>query len=315
MSYNSFPSKILLFGEYIVLLRPQALLMPFPHFKGRLTMDDPTNREKNNTAQNSNQVLLSFFKYLRQAINKTDLSKNFDFKKFNTNIENGMYFNSNIPFGCGLGSSGALTAAVYSKYAKTKDQIGLTARGNELLKIKNDLALIESFFHAQSSGIDPLVSLLNMPLLFSERGIETVNFPTNKHSPLSVFLIDTNTIRNTGNLVNQFLSDCKDQQYNKLINTEFRNLNESCINSLLSEDYIQFFQKIMELSAFQFQYFQPMIPHSVRKFWDEGLQSGNYGIKLCGAGGGGYMLGFTLNDDVLKKLKDENNLPIIKIDF
>ena len=36
-----------------------------------------------------------------------------------------------------------------------------------------------------------------------------------------------------------------------------------------------------------------MIPQSVVKIWQEGLDSDIYSLKLCGSGGGGYILGFT----------------------
>ena len=36
-----------------------------------------------------------------------------------------------------------------------------------------------------------------------------------------------------------------------------------------------------------------MIPQSVVNIWREGLDSNIYSLKLCGSGGGGYILGFT----------------------
>jgi mevalonate kinase len=36
-----------------------------------------------------------------------------------------------------------------------------------------------------------------------------------------------------------------------------------------------------------------MIPKLYRKLWKEGIESNSYYLKLCGSGGGGYILGFT----------------------
>jgi mevalonate kinase len=36
-----------------------------------------------------------------------------------------------------------------------------------------------------------------------------------------------------------------------------------------------------------------MIPKLYRKLWKDGIDSNSYYLKLCGSGGGGYILGFT----------------------
>ena len=45
---------------------------------------------------------------------------NLDLNSLDKHIEKGMYFDSSIPRGYGIGSSGALVAAVYDKYAINK---------------------------------------------------------------------------------------------------------------------------------------------------------------------------------------------------
>ena len=52
-------------------------------------------------------------------------------------------------------------------------------------------------------------------------------------------------------------------------------------------------ENLRKLSDFQYQYFQEMIPKKYQQIWMDGLVSGDYTLKLCGAGGGGFMLGFT----------------------
>ena len=41
------------------------------------------------------------------------------------------------------------------------------------------------------------------------------------------------------------------------------------------------------------EYFSPMIPVSFHDLWKKGIESNAYYLKLCGSGGGGYILGFT----------------------
>jgi mevalonate kinase len=38
-----------------------------------------------------------------------------------------------------------------------------------------------------------------------------------------------------------------------------------------------------------------MIPKGYEKFWKDGLDTGIYNLKLCGSGGGGFLLGITEN--------------------
>jgi mevalonate kinase len=65
------------------------------------------------------------------------------------------------------------------------------------------------------------------------------------------------------------------------------------------------------LSKFQFEHFKPMIPKLFNKMWKRGLDSGEYYLKLCGAGGGGFILGFTKNYELTKKQLKGQNLELL----
>jgi len=45
----------------------------------------------------------------------------------------------------------------------------------------------------------------------------------------------------------------------------------------------------------------------------QGLSSGDFYLKLCGAGGGGYLLGFTPEKAIIHKLKAEYDLKIVEV--
>jgi len=48
-----------------------------------------------------------------------------------------------------------------------------------------------------------------------------------------------------------------------------------------------------------------MIPMAFHKIWEQGLKTNDYYLKLCGSGGGGYILGFAQDYEKAKNsLKD-----------
>ena len=48
-----------------------------------------------------------------------------------------------------------------------------------------------------------------------------------------------------------------------------------------------------------------MIPAAFHRVWEQGIQTNDFYLKLCGSGGGGYILGFTENYEKAKEsLKD-----------
>jgi mevalonate kinase len=59
-----------------------------------------------------------------------------------------MYFDSTIPQGYGVGSSGALVAAIYDKYAQDKSRFSRT-HSRKIITVKNIFSQMESFFHGK----------------------------------------------------------------------------------------------------------------------------------------------------------------------
>jgi mevalonate kinase len=64
---------------------------------------------------------------------------------------------------------------------------------------------------------------------------------------------------------------------------------------------LSFFESLIKVSAFQLQHFTSMIPEDFITPWKYGLDSGKFQIKLCGSGGGGFLLGFTTDYPEAKK--------------
>jgi len=280
MDNETFPAKLLLFGEYGVLLGSAALSVPLSIFTGKFMahFQPGTVGEKSNTE----------LKKLRDYLIKNDFNE-FDLASFSNDIENGLYFSSTIPNQYGLGSSGALVAAFYYKYAQ--NAINRNETNAELINLlKTKLSAIESFFHQKSSGLDPLVSYLNRPVLVSNHIVKTVNLP---QSGMNIFLIDSKTKGNTGKNVNNFLKIIENEDTRQIMDTEYKTLINNSINSFLIENESDFILNLKKLSQFQCKYFAPMFGNEYIALAQHGMETNNYILKLCGSGGGGFVLGFS----------------------
>ncbi len=134
-----FYSKILLFGEYGIIKDSKGLSIPYNFYNGALKMTKiPTE-----TTVNSNQSLKRFATYLGTI--SPDLVV-FDLNTLHNDVDAGMYFDSSIPQGYGVGSSGALVAAIYDKYAQDKITVLENLTREKLLKLKAIFSEMESFF-------------------------------------------------------------------------------------------------------------------------------------------------------------------------
>ena len=111
-----FYSKILLFGEYGIIKDSKGLSIPYNFYKGALIIP----KQQTAQTQESNKHLEAFCTYLGQIeAGKQPLTR-FDLSQMRADLALGMYFDSSIPQGYGVGSSGALVAAIYDRYAVDK---------------------------------------------------------------------------------------------------------------------------------------------------------------------------------------------------
>jgi len=140
-----FYSKILLFGEYGIIKDSKGLSIPYNFYNGALKMDANPNQ----SAIESNLNLKKFIKYLSE-IDTNLVSFNLD--QLQLDINAGMYFDSSIPQGYGVGSSGALVAALYDKYAQDKITVLENLTREKLLKLKAIFSEMESFFSRKVIG-------------------------------------------------------------------------------------------------------------------------------------------------------------------
>lgn len=290
---KTFYSKIILFGEYSMIFDATALMIPFRKYQGEWRMDPALTSPG---AAYSNKSVRKFCQYLQSD---AELSSFFDFNRFQADLEAGLYFDANVPTGYGLGSSGTLTAAVFSRYA--------TVTVEEALELKRILGRMESCFHGSSSGIDPLQCYLNQPFRITSQGLTLLPedfMPTDIH----VFLADTGIKSNTKPLVQYFRNKREDPDYLKAFQTDYVPCVSNCIRQLLGGEKTAFFASLRQLTEGQLRFLRPMITdNSIDLFLEK--PDFNIGFKISGSGGGGYVLGFT--DDVAKATEFMNDYQLI----
>ena len=310
-----FYAKILLFGEYSILCDSMALTIPYTHFRGELSFISQDKYTDYDFAISSNHLLKEYAAYVRELSDKDELLCNFDIDAFEKDIRHSLYFESSIPQGYGIGSSGALVAALYEKYVPDHMHGNRQMPKEQVLKLKEIFSQLESYFHGTSSGMDPLNCYIKQPLLIhNSKSVCMVGIPRNKHDKKgAIFLINTGSPGKTGPLVNFFLDKCKIDDFSTRVREEMIPLNDTCIKSLIKGETRKFFDTLKVLSKFLYDHLDPMIPETFKKIWRYGLDSQSFYLKLCGSGGGGFLLGFTEDFEKAKAELKEMNVDIIPV--
>jgi len=301
-----FYSKILLFGEYGIIKDSKGLSIPYNFYNGALKVDEnPTE-----AAVNSNKSLKRFATYLKDLA--PDLV-NFDMETLQNDVDAGMYFDSSIPQGYGVGSSGALVAAIYDKYAADKITVLENLTREKLLKLKAIFSEMESFFHGKSSGLDPLNSYLSLPILINSKdNIEATGIPSQKSDGKgAVFLLDSGIVGETAPMVSIFMDNMKNEGFRSMLKEQFIKHTDACVDDFLKGDIKSLFKNTKQLSKVVLNNFKPMIPKQFHELWKNGIETNDYYLKLCGSGGGGYILGFTENIDNAREALKGQKLEVV----
>ncbi len=261
---RSYPAKVILLGEYSVLTHGQALAVPMSTYTARFTQLDENE-------DNDLRALMS--QYLDPICNSGLL----DDQRLRVDFASGRYIDTDIPIGYGLGSSGAFCAAIYDQYAIDKAE--------DLVELRSDLRALEATFHSTSSGIDPLVSYTDRPILIKDGLVSAV-----QDLPLdNLYLWDSGLERRSAALIAIHREKLKKGEFWEPWSTAYLPLVESMIGQLSTRGILEK-ASMQHLSQLQLQLFAEMIPSAVKELWTAGLGLGTYSMKLCGAGGGGFFL-------------------------
>ena len=294
VSKKYFHSKLLLFGEHIINRGAKGLAIPTDHFMGAF---DFIKEEFNEDAMASNRAIQALAEHL---IYDDELAPLYDTNRLLDDLEHGLYFHSDIPQGFGMGSSGALVAALCSSYRRKP------INKKELNIVKDELAKLESFFHGKSSGLDPLVSFLNKSVLIDKGEVtETFDLTIADETYFKVFLLNTNKARKTAPYVKLFLQKCKDDKFNSMLNESLIKANDMCIKSFLTPGYRTFWKSLKLISQIQYDHMSEFIPDAFKPLWKQGLINNEFYLKVCGAGGGGFILGFCKKNFEIKSVLNQ----------
>jgi len=291
-SDNFFPGKLLLFGEHILLKGARAIATPVPVYFGEWKTCDIHQPPAE-------------WQLLKNLIQQFDASLPVDFQSIAHEIEKGLYFSSNIPQGYGVGSSGALCAGIYKRF-------GTLPQVQHLPELKKLLGQMESVFHGKSSGIDPLTSYINKSLLISNQS-EVSIISGEIPDGITPFLVDTLQKRQTGTLVNWFLEQSNIPEFAYQLEHHLYPVHEAMLEAWLSGSTIPFMENLRAVSSWQLQYMQPMLPENrlLTHWWQSELNEQHTMLKICGAGGGGFLLGFTLQPDYVINFALRHQLKVI----
>ncbi len=275
MKKNAFPAKVLLFGEHTILRGSHGLALPLhTHHSAWRYGGTPTQQAG----------LMPLQIYLRDQFPTA-----FDHAQLARDLAAGRYLASTIPTGYGLGSSGAVCVAVFDGYATPAGHQLLTDMGPKAF-----FARMESCFHGTSSGVDPLIIYENAAIRLLPGGsYQAVALPP-PTGGWQFFLLDTRHPRSTGPLVAHFVARYDtDSDFRKRTDVAWSAPTDAAIDALLRNDMPALWANFAAISTFQLDELPLMVLPEVRQAWYDGLATGMYLLKLCGAGGGGYCLGLT----------------------
>lgn len=259
---RKYPAKVILFGEYTVLIGGDILAVPYSDFY--------TYWELKPTVD---QRLLDFINYLFELDSEV-----LDYKlllQIEELIKHGWQLTSTISIGAGLGSSGSVVAAVF-------DFVG--NQNLAIAKLRPVFQLMENYFHGQSSGIDPLVSYLNTNIVIQSgelHAIDAIRLPR-------FTLYNSGIERQTQALVSWFKSRLAEDKSFEASMDQLKQLNNSIISALLNDEVVE--RKITAISNLQSEKLSRLIPKVIQSLWNK-EESEIW--KICGAGGGGYFLQFS----------------------
>ena len=148
---------------------------------------------------------------------------------------------------------------------------------------------------------------MSLPILInSQDHIEPAGIPSQpRESKGAVFLLDSGTTGETAPMVHIFMENMKKEGFRNMLKDQFVKHTDACVEDFLQGDVKSLFGNIKQLSKVVLDNFKPMIPKEFHTLWKKGIETNAYYLKLCGSGGGGYMLGFTENiEEARISLKD-----------
>ena len=306
------PAKLLLLGEHTVLHGSSALAVPLPRFRAEVHLSDGARPPA------SDGPTLDFAAWAAYAKTRPEVADLLDVAAWAADATR-LAVDSDVPVGYGLGSSGAITAQIFRRYACDRTSSVEPSAG-----VANALRELEGFFHGTSSGLDPLVSLLERAVRVGAGGRREA-LPSSAPSPLAAagvgawFLLDSGRPRAGREAIAWFGQRAAEPvwrretlaQMTTVVDGLVAALTESAAERTGAPERLS--AKLRDLSRLQLAHLGPLIPQPAARAWRVLAEADLAYLKLCGAGGGGYFLGFAPageRDDVADALRGMAGWPV-----
>lgn len=286
-NFKKFFAKVLIFGEYTVLYGGNALAAPL---KNLYATWEPVDVPEDTYSS----LIKNWCSFIDQQNLPLDTSKIMEDWCL------GYRFVTDIPTGYGIGSSGVLTAMFYDHY-KTEDA------SKDISVVKSLLGKIESFFHGQSSGLDPLISYNNSALMVNENKVQKIENIDLQN--FNMYLLDSGMPRSTAQWVNAFKEkSATDPHFHETNSKRLKEVVNQAIDICTGQVSGHLEPLIEQISTCQREAWSWMIPSAALTRWDEVNALKHTYVKFCGAGGGGYFLVFSKENideryEYLKKIE------------
>jgi mevalonate kinase len=154
---------------------------------------------------------------------------------------------------------------------------------------------------------------LSIPILINSKdNLEPTGIPSqNQKGSGAVFLLDSGLVGETAPMVRIFMEKMKQEGFRKVIKTQFIKHTDACVEDFLRGDVNSLLKNTKKLSKVVLNHFKPMIPSKFHSLWKNGIESNAYYLKLCGSGGGGYILGFTQDFENAQQLLSDYRLEVV----
>ena len=119
----------------------------------------------------------------------------------------------------------------------------------KFLKLKTIFSKLESYYHGTSSGLDPLICYLNLPILIkSKTNLGTVGIPESNNGKGAVFLLIQVKLEIHNRLVQHFLERCKEEGFREMLKNKFKKYNDASIDAFLKNEGKSLLKNVKSLS-------------------------------------------------------------------
>ena len=108
-----------------------------------------------------------------------------------------------------------------------------------------------------------------------------------------------------------FMEQMKNKGFRTMIKDQFIKHTDACVEDFVSGNIKSLFGNLKQLSNVVLDNFKPMNPAEFHRIWKDGIDTNEYYLKLCGSGGGGYILGFTEDFEKAKNSLKGHKLEVV----